>query len=357
VTRKVLIHVEDPGAANWILPLLPALDARGVAVDLVAEGTAVDYLRTRGVMSFASQPSGETDFVLVGTAENLASHALSLIDAARARGVPCAAVVDQAANAEHRFRGATHDPMRHFPDWLFLPDTATAERFAALGAARERCIVVGNPHHDRVLAVGRAFEREGRAAIRRRLFPLVPDGQPIVVFVSEVGYVVNPQAEAWQAANGFAGRGTTRYRSAVILEEVLDACHALALPPYMVLRLHPKNSRDEFAAYAHELDAISEGGDPLALVYAGDLVIGMTSALLEEAAILGRPTLAVLPRAEECAWLAMVDDGRIPSVFSREQLRRALPDMLALANVSAPPRPSGAVERIADFILAKASSA
>ena len=351
MTRKVLIHVEDPGAANWILPLLSALEARGVAVDLVAEGTAVDYLRTRGVTNFASQPSGRTDFVLVGTAENLASHALSLIDTARTRGVPCAAVVDQAANAEHRFRGTTEDPLRHFPDWLFLPDSATAERFAALGAARERCIIVGNPHHDRVVAIGQAFEREGRAAMRRRLFPQVPERQPIAVFVSEVGYIVNPETEIWQAANGFAGRGATRYRSAVILEEVLDACRTLVQRPYMALRLHPKNSPDEFVAYAKELDTVSEGGDPLALVYVADLVIGMTSALLEEAAILGRPTLAVLPRVEERTWLAMVADGRIPSVVSREQLRGALPALLGGGEAHIRPASAGAADRIAEFIV------
>ncbi len=215
----------------------------------------------------------------------------------------------------------------------------------------DRCIVVGNPYHDRVTAIGRDFEQEGRAAMRHRLFPQVPEGRPIAVFVSEVGYVVNPEAEIWQAANGFAGRGTTRYRSAVILEEVLDACRTLAPRPYVALRLHPKNTPDEFTAYTNELDAVSEGSDPLELVYVADLVIGMTSALLEEAAILGRPTLAVLPRVEERAWLAMVADGRIPSVVSREQLREALPALLCGGDARIGPASAGAADRIAEFIV------
>jgi hypothetical protein len=356
VSRKVLIHVEDPGAANWILPVLPALKQRGVAVALLAEGAAVDYLKARGVRDFASEADvavEAADFVLVGTSENLASRGLALIDRARASGVPCAAVVDQAVNAEHRFRGLGRDPLRHLPDWVFLPHAQSAERFMALGAQSERCIVVGNPHHDRVLAAGRDLAREGRAAVRSRVLPQAPGGRPVVVFVSEVGYVVNPEAERWQAANGFAGRGATRARSAVVLEEVLDACAAMTPRPFLVLRLHPKNRPEEFAPYSGELDAISQGDDPLALVYAADLVIGMTSALLEEAAMLGRRALAALPRPEEREWLTMVADGRIPHVLSRQQLRAALPALLLADEPRPSPATTGAAARIAEFVVSQ----
>jgi hypothetical protein len=339
VTSGLLIHVEDPGAANWIAALVPALAAHGIAVTLVADGHARAYLAERGI-ACRDDAAAAPDLldclrplaVLVGTSENADSRGLALIDAGRAAGIPTAAIVDQPANAEHRFRGRDRDPLRHAPDRVVVPDRRTADAFTALGLPLSRIAVTGNPHHDRVRTRATSLAREGQVDLRARLFPDVAASRPLVVFIAEVGYVVNPEAEDWERENRFRGRGTTRYRTAVILEEVLDALALRAPRPALVLRLHPKNVADEFAAYRDEIAAMSQGGDPLAVIFAADLVVGMTSALLEEAQLMGCRCLAVLPRAAERNWLAGLADDRIPAVESRAALREALPALLAPRN-------------------------
>jgi predicted glycosyltransferase len=119
-------------------------------------------------------------------------------------------------------------------------------------------------------------------------------------------------------------RGKATYRTAIVLEELLEALSGLAPRPLLVVRLHPKNARGEFAAYESEVDAFSAGGDPLPLVFAADLVVGIATALLEEAHIMGRPALSILPREEERDWLEALRDGRITSVTARSELRPAL---------------------------------
>ncbi len=364
MTSDLLIHVEDPGAANWIAALSPALAAHGIVATLVADGYARTYLGERGVASLNDGGTAPALIerlrpraLLVGTSENTDSRGLALIDAARAAGIPTAAIVDQPANAEHRFRGRDRDPLRHAPDRILVPDRRTADSFAALGATAHRIQIVGNPHHDRVLERGAALEREGRKAIRARLFPAVDPLRQLIIFVSEVGYVVNPEAARWEEENRFRGRGTTRYRTTVILEEVLDALAVIAPRPALVLRLHPKNTLDEFAVYREAIDVVSIGGDPLAIVYSGDLVVGMTSALLEEAHLMGCRTLAALPREAERAWLASLADGAIPIATDRAMLRRAIAAQLRLPPIAPVPAAELALPRLVAAIKSAISTA
>jgi hypothetical protein len=348
---KVWIHVEDPGAANWMVMLVPELQQRGHAVAIAADGVAGSYMAERGIALAEDFGPQGADFVLTGTSENLRSRGLSELAAACRRGTPCGAVIDQAVNAAHRFSGGSADALAFAPDMLFVPDAAARDAFAALGLADSRIAQVGNPHHDRVRQRAAALRLQDRAALRRQLFPDADPAATLVLFASEVGYVVNPEAAQWVAENRFRGRGGVTFRSAVVLEELLDACAALPSRPRVVLRLHPKNTRAEFAAYGPELAAVSAGGDPLEAVLAADLVVGMSSALLEDAWLAGARVMAVLPRPEEKAWLLPVAQGHIPAAGNREELRRLLPAVLA----APPPSVDVALEgtassRIADLI-------
>ncbi|MBO6783435.1 MAG: hypothetical protein JJ899_09235 [Alphaproteobacteria bacterium] len=337
MTGRLLIHVEDPGAANWVVALVPALKTAGRGFEIVCEAGVSDYLSARGVSAdiLASDVSPaellderQPEAILAGTSENLDSRALALIDAARKRGLPTAAFVDQGGNAEHRFRGRTDDPLAHAPDWLFVPDRDCADAFEGLGFKGSRLVVSGNPHLDRARQVAGELAAEGRAAVRRRVAPDAPTDRPLVVFLAEIGYVVNPEGPDWERELQFTGRDGTAPRAARILEEVLDALNGVDPSPWIVLRLHPKNTADEFAAYAGEVDAVSAGGDPLALLWAADLVVGMSSSPLEETHAMGRPALSVLPHPAERKWLAGLASGAIACVETRDDLRRILPGML-----------------------------
>jgi hypothetical protein len=348
---KVWIHVEDPGAANWMVMLVPELQKRGHAVALASDGVAGGYLAERGIACMEPFGPLAADFVLTGTSENLQSRGLAELAAARRRGTPSGAVIDQAVNAAHRFSGGDDDALAFAPDMLFVPDAAARATFAALGLADSRIALVGNPHHDRVRQRAAALRQQDRKALRWRLFPGADPAATLVLFASEVGYVVNPEAAQWVAENRFRGRGSVTFRSAVVLEELLDACATLPSRPGVVLRLHPKNTRAEFAAYERELAAVSAGGDPLEAVLAADLVVGMSSALLEDAWLAGARVMAVLPRPEEKAWLQPVAQGHIPAAGNREDLRRLLPAVLAVPAAPVPDALAGtASSRIAELI-------
>ncbi len=291
--------------------------------------------------------------VVVGTAEDRDTFGLALVAAARARRTPSVGVVDGPAYPDERFRGQGASPLSFAPDRVLVPDEATRRSFVALGMAEDAVIAAGHPLFDRMRSERARLDREGQAAVRRRALPAVRDGLPVLVFLAEISDGYRPELYRRHAGYRLAGRGGASSRTPLVMEEFLDASRAL--DAYRVLRLHPKNSKDEFAAYTGEFDAISAGGAPHELIYAADLVVGMTTMLLVEAALLGRPTVSIVPDPAEAGWLPTASCGLTPVIDRREDLAPALraalrtrPDQAVIDRML----PAGAQDRVADIFVA-----
>jgi hypothetical protein len=356
----ILLFVEDPSAANYAALLLPELIRQGWGAQLYASAVACGWLHSRGVV-FSECAAGtdaltllrETNprCVLVGTAANPDTLGLHLIDAARIAGIHSVAFIDALMGAANRFRGVGCDALAHAPDWLLVPDRMTCDAFVGLGYPQQRITVCGHPQYDQTRALAMQWEGEGGPeSFRKRLFPDIASGRRILTFVSEgaVRYGRLPQRSSREY--GFTGRGVHKGRTKIILEEVLDAVSVLAERPYVVFRAHPTESIDAYAEYKTEIDFFSSGGLPLELVYATDLTVGMTSMLLLEAALLGRPSLAVLAHVTEADLLPNVRNGLTPYVLNSHDLRKFLPDLLgtdsALARSEGDMLVSDAAERV-----------
>lgn len=362
----ILLFAEDPSAANYVALLVPALSQGGWRPHLYATGVAAEWLRARHVAFTQAPPTSKTwsllrqvgpACVLTGNAENPETFGLRLIDASREVGIPSVAFVDALMRAPYRFRGATEDPLAHAPDWLLVPDAKTREAFVRLGYPQDRIEVCGHPQYDSTIAIAKQWNGEGGPAeFRRRLFPDVPAERKILTFISEGG-MRYPSMFERSCEYKFSGRGGETSRTKVILDEVLDAVAELPDTLFVVFRAHPVEDVADYREYTAEIDRFSHKGSPLELVYASDLTVGMTSMLLLEAALLGRPTLAVLARDSEVELLPSVRSGLTPHVLNRQELRQMLPFLLARdvdpteCNIETE-LVTGATERIVRFLNA-----
>lgn len=356
----ILVFVEDPGAANFLADLPRELQRRGLPALLVADGAARDYLDARGVRSegIPSDAGGwvrkvRPRAVVVGTSENLDSTAFTLVDACRQEGIPSVGAVDALPNAAHRFRGRTNDPLAHAPDQLLVPDAATERAFAALGYPPGRIRVCGHPQYDAVRAARQVLDGIGRTVLRSQHYSSAPADRPVLLFLAEVSTGLTPRAYERSPAYTLHGRGGSDRRTDIVLEELLEAVGGLRPRPWLAVRMHPKNTPADFRAYRAEVDQMLAGGPGLGSVHAADAVVGMTSMLLLEAALLGRPTLAVVPREEERGWLPTLAMGITPCATTRDALRATLPGLLAgSGGDAADALPSGGLARAADALLA-----
>lgn len=358
---RMVIFVEDPGAVNCIAPLAERLRERGTPIHLYAAGAAVELLRDRGIEATTLQAgddvlAAQPCLLLTGTSENPLSPAFDMIGRARSAGLPSVAIVDSMANSAHRFRGTGDDALAHAPDRLMVPDAPTRQAYVDLGFDAAAIDVVGHPNDDRIRAVAIDLAAIGQIGAREATTRAGAD-RFVIVFVSEISDGLDPQQYRRRDDYTLAGSGRTDLRTAIVVEELLAAVAALAAEgrprPFLVLRRHPKESSADLGELADRFDEISTGGNPHMLVYGADLVLGMSSMLLAEAALLGRPTLAILPRSAERDWLAAVRDGIVPAVTDAAALRDALREHLSGRGApvrALPERADSAVERIIDVI-------
>lgn len=343
----IVMFVEDPGAANYAMGLPPLFANLGLTTRLVSAGNATDYLHQRGIASetftdsvlssstLSSLPNSTSiasiyhcRLALIGTSENPDASGLQFIKLCREAGVCSVGVVDAYANAAYRFRGRTQNPLAYAPDWLIVPDSITKDAYSALGYPVDHILIGGHPHYDTIRAERERIEKIGRATLRQQFFPDARPERPIVVFAAEISTGLEPAAFRRAPDYTLHGWGSHHGRTEIVLEEFLDAVSLLQPRPYLVLRLHPKNILKEFDNYLNSFNLVSQGGVPLELIYAADAVVGMSSMLLLEAALLGRPTLSILPRLCEKEWLPTTRTGLTPCATTRSETRSSVQTLM-----------------------------
>ena len=350
----VLIFVEDPGAANMAMDLPEILDGQGCGVVLLAASHAISYLRARhiafkevsgNVGAGALLDKYSPKLIIVGTSENSESIGLDLIDEAQVRNMLSIALVDMACNAGRRFKGRGSEVFEHTPDRLIVPDAVTRDAFLSIGFPNERILQFGNPQYDRAWSRRNEFESSQTKREARE--------RPRWLFIAEGFDQLNLEANWRTPEYTLSGRGDTDWRTGIVLEELLDGAAMLPVIPEIIVRLHPKSKKEEFSQWYEEI-SFDNSTDPYTSVWEADVVIGMTSMLLLEAAILGRPVLSILPRQSEKAWLGPLMSNQLESVFDRGSLVNALFQMsLGMLQGESPKcwaRPNAA-KNISNYIL------
>lgn len=312
MTVDILIFAEDPGAANFVVGLPGTLARHGRSSLILTQGAASSYLGARGVTCVDLEDEADgaailgrfpARIVVTGTSENRDSVGLQLIDAARTKGVPSVSIVDAATSLTHRFQGRSDDPLAHLPDHVLVPDEPCRIKLMAIGVAKTRITVVGNPQYRLAYETALALAQKDRAQRRRDLFGPACEERKVLVFLSELSDGLDPAQYRRGPDYTLRGRGGSEGRTEIVLEEVLDVLKALPERPYFVVRLHPKEQADRFDHYADEIDHISRRESPLEVVFFADAVVGLTTSLLVESAVMGVPSLSVLPREAEQEWL------------------------------------------------------
>ncbi|MHA1570739.1 MAG: hypothetical protein ACTSWM_02870 [Alphaproteobacteria bacterium] len=369
-----LLFAEDTGAANYLAPMPHMLEQLGLRSHMFASPHAARHFENLGVTyQTASEGARSTALMMglnprllvVGTGINLDSVGLDLITAARKAGVESVGVVDQRQNLGDRFRGHAAAPLSQAPDWILVPDPVSHDYYLDQGAEPGHVILCGHPHFDRIYEIARNHGGQDRPALRAQLLPDCPPDAHIVMFAAEPARRVRGSVGAYRKSPDYtlAGRGQSPYRTDIVLEELLDTLAAIDEPLYKVLRLHPHDPEDrEFSAYYDEFDHISHGGLPHQLIFASDLVVGMSSMLLIEAALLGRPTLSIVPRPRERAMLLSAEVGLTPCVHTRQDLHAILPRLLTGPGHVDPAAvrdvfPPDSTARLRDFFAARLTNA
>lgn len=294
----VLLFARDAGGANIVRLLAPHMPAetRLVAKDyaravFARHGEAfLDFNATvldrslgkddiGSIRAWIAAQSG-LDLVITGT-----SHFDDWTDrliwtACAERGLPTIAVLDQWLRIEERFT-AGGQTIR--PDHVLAPNEEIAQDLRRRGLPRRGAFCLGHPHLAELWRARAEIVRRREAARRRIEERFQRPCNELLLFASE------PFRRMKELGTGFAGvehdeLSVFRFLSGALAESARRASSLL-------VKLHPKEDPRGFEA--EDALVADQAWDPLDLIAAADLVIGIKSMLLIEAAVLGRPVLSI----------------------------------------------------------------
>jgi len=303
--KKVLCFSRDPGAANVIIPTVKALRGdpsitvvlygKDVALkkyreyDLVSLDIAkeVQHITLASLCAFITRES--FDVVVTGTTSNDVTDRL-LWQAAHAVGVPTVVILDQWLNYRARFcwepvgvRCAGGDLI--MPDAICVMDDFAKMEMVRDGLPEDRLVVTGHPYLEDV-RIQTTSPSSRRAVLQKYGIAL---DSAVITFASE------PLAESFPDALHY---GYNQYTILDTLTCALDTvAQRLGKPVALVVRPHPRDSREHFVSYQRDSDVIKVVLDDDAnlreLMYSSDVVTGMSSMFLLEAMVLHKPVISI----------------------------------------------------------------
>lgn len=201
---------------------------------------------------------------------------------AREAGCPSHAFIDYGLNVARRFRDAGGAVSR--PDFVYVPDPACLDDLTGI-VAPERVELIP----DLVVWVARR-DLAAAAPGAARLREIWQKGRqrPILLFVSE-----NVAELAALGKPSAYSEFDSLDRLLACLRGEVEIAGIERRDWLLVIRPHPKEEAEKFAAYGGEALVNREGSSAEAIL-AADLVVGMRSTLLREAADAGRPVVSLV---------------------------------------------------------------
>lgn len=357
----------DPGGAEAVAPVLAALQAPGVTLHAFAYRQAVEIWRARvaGVQAVSEAATVEdcegmlrecgAEVLLLSTSSNGIDLEKKFTQAARTLAVPSVAVLDLWTNYRSRFADADGE-LAFLPDRIAIMDERAREEMRGVGIPAERLVLTGQPAFDELAAWKRQADPTSRAAIRNA-FGVIAD-ELFVVFGSQ------PLSATYGDDTGRPGHpGFTEDSVAALMVGALDAI-ALETGRRIVLlvRPHPREMADAHSRLISDAIriSVSTAHHRRELMLAADLVVGMNSAFLLEATVLGCRTLSLQPGLRLHESLPTNLCGATPVVSDPAQLQPALRCALfaneAAACTPAFPQESRAAEKVAALVRSLANT-
>jgi hypothetical protein len=284
-----------------LVPVVAELEARGLSVEAHASGPALAQWAKSGaaVRGHEEPVSVASAAAALGDAQRLVSGAgvFNTIEhtfrkAAAERALPSLSVFDFWGRVDDRFRRDAangYDVVR--PEVVCALDDANRRELLAAGFSAEQIVVTGSPHLERVAR----FLGEGRPEREhwRRELGFEPD-ERLILFASEPFDASDRHAD---------GRPRLGYDQASTLYALLRAADTVATADGtrigVIARPHPRETgtalADVIAGWNPSVVRVrlDADGDARRAVVAADIVTGMTSVVLIEAALARRPSLSV----------------------------------------------------------------
>lgn len=236
--------------------------------------------------------------------------------------IPSIAILDQWHTYVPRFSGVgKNERLKYLPDYVCVMDEYAKKDMIREGIPETKIVVTGQPAFDSIPKYKKTFLKEGYFKIRKKLG--IKD-EKMILFVSE------------SLKRDFGD--SLGYTEVTTLQAVLNTLKRLTCENFkfvLVVKLHPQNKEEDFEKidfdkYRSQFNVKFIHGEllPRDLVLCSDVVIGMTSVLLVESILLGKPTLSLQINSKKDDILIATRIGAIPLISNVKDFKQILHSIL-----------------------------
>ena len=339
----LIIFVEDPGAANFIIDLYRDLKSTNLKFIVVADGTGkqilinfnVNYLDLSSRAKKIIYSNNSAGAFLVGTSERIESEGLKIIEHCRKNNISSISFVDMNINIESRYKGGSDFPLKYAPDYLFVIDKSAKSKFIDLGFHKNRIVVVNHPVVNRLHTFVRPITKNEINSIKK------------IVFIDEGIDRLNESNTTKNNQYLFHGTTNSINRTKIIFEELLDALRSIDFDYKLIVRLHPSNKRSFYSKYYTHINRFSKKTKPYILLANADVVVGMTSMLLYEASFINDNHFSIIAQRNEKYWLPSIIEKRTEVATNKSDILKLLNRFLS--NKIKSNHPNNLVSKQKDF--------
>jgi hypothetical protein len=347
VSKKVLLFSRDPGGANVVIPLVEPLTLKGYQVKLFGKDVAlgrydkaglsafnildfVQYIKPEDIKEFLKNEN--PDFIITGTSADDFTEKY-LWKSAENLGIPSFAIIDQWINYGIRFsrysisqseeynRDKTHP---YLPAKILVMNEIARQEAVKDGLEYSRIEVTGSPHLEWLLR-----SRAGKSVDMRNKFAENADDF-IISFASEpISQLYSEPA----SSDHYWG-----YTEQTIFQTLLNALDAIAASYseniIVVIKMHPKEKEDNYQNILDQSNHVNikifieKDIDPYDLMLTSDLICGMSSMFLIEAAVLGKPILSIQIGLKRENPFILDRIGVLQSILDEKNLKNSLKDLI-----------------------------
>ncbi len=339
--KTILLLARDPGGANTVFPLIEPLHAKGYTVKLFGKDSALDIFKKFGFLAQDITMYMETvdishckaflqqlkpDCIITGTSGDDFTERY-IWAAAEELGIPSLAIIDQWMNSGIRFSaysGYEQDLYWQSPQAIYLPlrilviDEELKQQLIQEGIPADKILISGHPYFQIIDQYRKKIQPDEILKSRQDLYGLHEKGF-IISFVSEsISQHYPPDSSNYWG-----------YDEKTILAELLTALEQINplidQEIHLFIKPHPRELKENYRwidTHYHGPVKIRliENYDNWKLLLASDLICGMSSMLLLEAVLLGKPVLSIQIGLQKEDPFVLSRRNILPSILQAEQL-------------------------------------
>lgn len=300
--RQVLAFAREAGGAAAIAPVCEAMINKGWEVLLLGKDYSLPVFKRHGLKTinfprfdvslleklikrkFKRMP--DVIFTSAASLPFLDMTERYLWKWGQRRGIPAIGLLDQWQNYAARFSGAgKNSRLAYLPDYIFAMDRTARKGMIKEGIPSCRIRITGQPAFEAAARQYRSL-RFKSSCLKKRLS--IPRGYTVVTFVSEAF------KKDFKGKLGYDEQSTLTFTGGVLN----DLSRRTGAGIFLLVKLHPANSSGDFKWVSSAWGSIAKkvvSGELTSTqaIAVSDVVVGMSSAMLIEALLAGKPVVSL----------------------------------------------------------------